>query len=321
MDSVIVATHNRRELVLRLLGALARQRERAEPFEVVVVADGSMDGTAEALRAARWPFTLRLIEQPRRGAGAARNRGAGEASGTTLVFMDDDVVPPPDFLHRLHASLDAGADVVLPLTRVGDWVPDGLLAREQRAWDAHGAAVAAGGILSAGDVHFAATAVRRRCFDALGGFDASLTSNGAWGKEDTELGYRLLRAGCHVVARPDIVVDMDCVTDPVVVLRRARALGRSDAWFARKHPEVAPQIFRTALREARIQRAIGRLVLAVPGTAALFRPLRRLVVAAIERTYAGALLYRLWLVVWSAEWWRGVLDAGGGAVARRELYR
>ncbi|HEX6536099.1 MAG TPA: glycosyltransferase [Gemmatimonadaceae bacterium] len=318
---MIVATHNRREQALRLLGALARQRAGAEPFEVVAVVDGSTDGTADALRATRWPFTLRVVEQPRGGAAAARNRGAAAASGTTLVFMDDDVVPPPDFLEQLDGSLDAGADVVLPLTLVGDWVPDGIIAREQRAWDAHGAAVAATGVLSADEIHFAATAVRRRCFDAVGGFDPSLTADGAWGKEDTELAYRLLRAGCRVAARPDVVVTMDCVTDPVELLRRARALGRSDARFARMHPELAPRIFRTALREARIQRAIGWMVLAAPGMATLLRPLRALVLAAMGRARAGALVYRLWLAVWSAEWWRGVLDAGGGAVARRELYR
>lgn len=321
MDSVIVATHDRREMALRLLGALARQGASAGSFEVVVVVDGSTDGTADALRAGDWPFTLRVIEQPPRGAAAARNLGAETASGATLVFMDDDVVPPPDFLERLHDSLDAGADVVVSLTRVGDWVPDGLLAREQRAWDAHGAAVAAGGVLSAGDVHFAATAVRRRCFDDERGFDVLMTANGMWGREDRELAYRLLRRGCRIVARPDVVVEMDCVTDPREVLRRAHGLGQGDARFARTHPEVAPQLFRTALRRARIQRVVGWMVLAAPGTASLLRPLRRPVLAAIARAHAGALIHRLWLVVWSAEWWRGVVDAGGGAIARRELRR
>lgn len=321
MDSVVVVTHNRRRSVLRLLEALSRQTERADSFEVVLVVDGSADGTAAAARAVRWPFALRLVEQPRRGPGAARNRGAAAARGERLVFLDDDVVPPPDFLRRVRAALDAGLDVVVALTRVGGWVPDGLLAREQRAWDVHGAAVAAGGTLSAGDIHFAATGVRRRCFDALGGFDPSLTADGAWGKEDTELGYRMLRRGCRIAVRSDILVAMDCVTDPRVALARARALGRSDARFARKHPEIAARTFRSALRRARIQRAVGWLVLAAPGTAALFRPLRWLVLAAVDRHRAGALLYRLWLLVWSAEWWRGVLDAGGGAVARRELFR
>ena len=108
MDSMIVAKHNRRELALRLLGALAPQRGSGEgrPFEVVVVADGSTDGTAAALRAARWPFPLHVIEQPQSGVAAARNRGTSAASGVTLVFIDDDIVLPPAFLGRLHASIE-----------------------------------------------------------------------------------------------------------------------------------------------------------------------------------------------------------------------
>jgi glycosyltransferase involved in cell wall biosynthesis len=321
MDSVIIPTHNRRRHALRLLDALAGQHAGVGAFEVVVVVDGSTDGTAEALRAASWPFTLRLVEQPRSGPGAARNRGAADARGEVLVFMDDDIVPPPDFLHRLRVSFHDGADVVLPLTRVADWVPDGLLAREQRAWDAHGASVATAGTPRAADIHFAATGVRRSCFDAVGGFDESFTADGAWGKEDTELAYRLLQRGYRVVVRPDIILDMDCVTEPLVALRRARGLGRSDARLARKHPAMAPQLFRAALREARIQRTVGFVVLAVPCATALLGPLRRLVIAAIDRAYAGALLYRLWLVVWAAEWWRGVVEAGGGGLASREMRR
>jgi hypothetical protein len=221
----------------------------------------------------------------------------------------------------MRSTLDDGADIVLPITRVADWVPDGLLAREQRSWVEHGMRVAAAGALTMSDVHFAATGVRRSCFDEQGGFDASLTAGNAWGKEDAELGYRLLRDGRRVVLRSDIIVDMDCVVDPLIALHRARALGRGDAQLARKHPEMAPQLFHTALRKARIQRVIGRMLLAVPESALLLWPLRQLVVAAVRHGWAGAALYRLWLVVWSAEWWRGVLDVGAGALARRELLR
>ena len=320
MDSVIIPTHDRRQLALRLLAALADQCVSAASFEVVVVIDGSADGTADALRASRWPFPLRLIEEPRGGPAAARNRGAAAASGTTLVFIDDDALPPPDFLHRLRLALDEDVDVVVAFTRIADWVPDGLLAWEQRAWVEHGARVASSGSLSAADVHFAATAMRRSCFDALGGFDASFTANDVWGNEDTELGYRLLRAGYRVVVRPDIIVDVDCVTDPIVDLRRARALGRSDVRFARKHPAVAPRLFGAALERARIRRAVGAMVMRMPRTTLLLRPLRWFVVAAVARGHAGALLYRLWLVVWTAEWWRGVLAEDGGAIARRERH-
>jgi glycosyltransferase involved in cell wall biosynthesis len=319
MMSVVIPTRDRRPLVLRLLSALARQCVEPGSFDVVVVADGATDDTAETLRSERWPFALQVIEQPQRGPAAARNRGAAAATGAFLVFMDDDMVPRADFLERMRSAFDNGADIVLPITRVADWVPDGLLAWEQRSWVEHGIRVAAAGALTMHDVHFAATGVRRSCFDEQGGFDASFTAGDVWGKEDAELGYRLLRDGGRAVFRSDIIVDMDCVTDPRLALRRARAIGRGDVQLARKHPEMAPQLFRTALREARIQRAMGHVMLAAPWSIALLWPLRWMVIAAVQRAWAGALMYRLWLVVWSAEWWRGVVDAGGRALAWQEL--
>jgi glycosyltransferase involved in cell wall biosynthesis len=318
--SVVIPTHQRRALVERLLGALAAQRLDRHEFEVVIVADGCTDGTADL--AATWGATLpvRVIEQPQGGLAAARNRGASETSGGIIVFCDDDVVPGPEFLHELRDECARGADIVLPLVRVAHWVPDVLLAREQRAWDARVAHAMRGGRVAMDHVHFIATAVRRESFEALGGFDASFTRAGAWGKEDTELAYRLLAAGYRVVCRDDLVLDSDCVTAPRTALRRGRDLGRNDVRFARKHPELAATLFRDQLADSRIVRAVGRVIMAAPRAAPLLALPRPLIVRAIERGWVGGLLYRLWLIVWAVEWWGGVVDAGGREIAGAYLH-
>ena len=77
MDSVIIPTHDRRHLVLRLLSALARQRVEPGAFEVIVVVDGASDGTAEALRSEHWPFPLRVVEQPRWSGSRPQSRRGG----------------------------------------------------------------------------------------------------------------------------------------------------------------------------------------------------------------------------------------------------
>jgi glycosyltransferase involved in cell wall biosynthesis len=316
MLSLIISTHNRRALLLRLLDALAKQ-EGSRPFEVIVVADGCSDDTASVARAAAVPFSLSVIEQPQSGLAAARNRGAADARGDLLLFSDDDIVPAPDFLGRMAEAFDdASVDVVLPIVRVADWVPDVLLAREQRGWDAHGARVMAGGAPTMDDIHFACTGVRRTCFEALGGFDATFTQGGAWGREDAEFAYRVLRNGHRVLSRPDLVVDSDCVTDPAAYLRRARDLGRNDVRLARKHPELAASLFGEAHQDARITRAVGAMVLTLPQTARMLWPLRRTVTAVIRRGWTGAVLYRFWLAAWASEYWAGVVDAGGQSLTR-----
>lgn len=311
MLSIVIPTHQRRARVLRLLAALRAQTLERAAFEVIVVADGCTDGTAPAVLGARLPYAVRVVEQPQQGQGAARNHGVAASLGTHLVFFDDDVVPEPDFLRSLCTSFAEGADVVLPFVRVAEWVPDSLLAREQREWDAEVVAAMARHSPTMDHIHFIATGMSRSCFQSVGGFDSSFTANGAWGKEDTELGYRLLQGGYRIACRPELVVDSDCVVDPIVALRRARALGANDVRFARKHPEVATALFRDGLCRHRIPRTVGAVVLRHPQAVRWLSPVRRTVIAAINVGGTGGTLYRLWTAVWTAEWWLGLAEAGG----------
>jgi GT2 family glycosyltransferase/glycosyltransferase involved in cell wall biosynthesis len=90
--SVIVPTHNRKEKLLACLDALARQSVLPQEFEVVVVDDGSTDGTGEALEGRRFPFCLRVYRQDGGGPGAARNLGIEQAAGELVLFIGDDIL-------------------------------------------------------------------------------------------------------------------------------------------------------------------------------------------------------------------------------------
>ncbi len=96
--SVIIPTYQRAEVVCRNVLALARQTVDASRFEVIVVSDGSTDRTVEMLGALAVPFRLNVIDQELLGAAAARNAGAEIASGSLLVFLDDDMDPDPGLL-------------------------------------------------------------------------------------------------------------------------------------------------------------------------------------------------------------------------------
>jgi ABC-type polysaccharide/polyol phosphate transport system ATPase subunit/GT2 family glycosyltransferase len=120
--SVVIPAYEESRHIAACLGSLQAQTYR--PLEIVVVDDGSRDRTADEVAT----FTdVRLVRQPHRGAGAARNRGAGEARGEILVFLDADMTFPPEFIERLVAPMvHRGA--------VGTFTRDIRVANGDRRW-------------------------------------------------------------------------------------------------------------------------------------------------------------------------------------------
>jgi glycosyltransferase involved in cell wall biosynthesis len=84
--SVVIPTYNRREMLREALASIWSQT--FSDYEVIVVDDGSTDGTQESLISQNAPF--RFLTQSHRGPGAARNLGIGEAQGEYLAFLDSD---------------------------------------------------------------------------------------------------------------------------------------------------------------------------------------------------------------------------------------
>jgi hypothetical protein len=88
--SVIIPTYNRLGYLKDCLASVKAQS--CSPLDIIVVDDGSSDGSVEWLRVAH--PDVRLIEQENAGPGAARNRGAAEARGEYLAFLDSDDIWP-----------------------------------------------------------------------------------------------------------------------------------------------------------------------------------------------------------------------------------
>lgn len=100
--SVIIPTYNRKDSLLRTLESLARQTYPADRFEVIVVDDGSNDGTG-VIAKRTFPFFLRYVYQNNQGEIVARNTGAEQSAGGILVFLDDDIEVNPNYLEALTA--------------------------------------------------------------------------------------------------------------------------------------------------------------------------------------------------------------------------
>ena len=95
--SVIIPTYNRKSWLRETLKSLCGQTWPASHLEVIVVDDGSEDGT-EAIASEAFPFTLRYIQQSNQGDAAARNTGARQSQSDVIVFLDDDVLVGPEYL-------------------------------------------------------------------------------------------------------------------------------------------------------------------------------------------------------------------------------
>src|SRR5215468_1332562 len=97
-----------------VIAALESQSYPRNDYEVIVVSDGSTDGTHAYLEALRTTMRLRWFAQVNRGPAAARNSGIKSAVGELVVFIDDDLVPEPQLLmQHARSHREAGRDVVV----------------------------------------------------------------------------------------------------------------------------------------------------------------------------------------------------------------
>ncbi|MGH9247369.1 MAG: glycosyltransferase family 2 protein [Acidimicrobiales bacterium] len=197
---VIVPVRNRRDLLAALLDALDAQT--FTDFEVVIVDDGSTDGTgpvAANRRVAGRP--VRVLRRGGEGAVAARRDGVAASHAPYLAFTDSDCVPDPGWLAAGVAALERGADLVNGCTRPAR--PLRPLERSVYSGEE--------GLYPTCNVFY-----RREAFVRAGGFDSSAAdrlgfrhnprARGLGFGEDTLLAWRLIRAGGRVRYAPDAFV-------------------------------------------------------------------------------------------------------------------
>lgn len=196
--SVVVPTFNRLGRLRRVIAALERQGYPSDAYEVIVISDGSTDGTEAYLEAFRSTMRLQWFTQTNRGPAAARNAGIANATGEFILFIDDDVVPEPQLLgEHARSHHEAARDVVVlgPLLtpegfEMTPWVrwEQEMLMKQYRAmlngdWTA-----------TARQFYTGNASLRRSHILAAGGFDEGFRR-----AEDVELAYRLADKGLDFV--------------------------------------------------------------------------------------------------------------------------
>jgi glycosyltransferase involved in cell wall biosynthesis len=193
--SVVIPSHNRRDRLERVVGALQRQIYPADKVEIIVVLDGCTDGSRQVLErlGVAGRSRLRVFEQPPSGPSVARNRGWTEATGELIVFIDDDVVATDQLLLE-HAKAHCRQE---HLVTIGTMLPPDDYARsiwikwEEQMLLRQYRAMLEGQYRATYRQFFSGNcAVARRWLEAVGGFDSEFRR-----AEDVEIAFRLHRLG------------------------------------------------------------------------------------------------------------------------------
>lgn len=234
--SVVMATYNRRKLLPRTIESIIKQDLSPNCFELVIVVDGSTDGTTEYLKSLRLEFAIRIIEQHNQGLAVALNRGISASRGDLVLLVDDDLIlHSSNFRTHLEAHSGNGPLVVHGPVYVAnesadsfatDWIREGV-DEEIRRWESGWSWPDDANI----DPNYS---VPRGALLDSGGYD----ENFKW-RQNCEFGIRLVKMGLRIVYEPKAIAHhVYSKTTQEFLEIQVRSWGREEILLLQKHPEL-----------------------------------------------------------------------------------
>lgn len=231
--SVIIPSAGPAQALAATLRALADQSVAGESIEVIVVDNNCDAAASQRLRSVAEPFGVTMVPEPTPGPAAARNRGVAAARGRVVIFVDDDIEVPHDFVEA-HLAVHTGSDPVVGVGRIVEsnshskWFLRYLVERRvvNRPPDPDRPDFRA--------FYGANASVSRSVIAAVGGYDEGFSR-----REDAELGYRLMVAGASYRYVDRAVVHHHSAFGPVTHVKRSYSNGYFLAMLLEKHPDIA----------------------------------------------------------------------------------
>ncbi len=233
--SIIIPTYNRKNILKRSLGYLFEQTYPAAKYEIIVVDDGSVDGTIEMIKTLRPPCSLRYFRQDNRGPAVARNLGIKNAKGRIIIFLDDDIFATSRLIeehmsyHSRFSNLFAtGHTLLLP-----ELIESSLFLRcarkrhERLPWNS------ANPVFS--EFLIGNSSVKKENFLDIGLLDKAL---GKYGWEDIEWGYRAHKKGLQLKFNRNAIAYHYKNPTFEESCRLHRLMGKSAVTFYKKHPDL-----------------------------------------------------------------------------------
>lgn len=194
--TIIIPAWNCERRIVKTLAAIGAQTVPSDQFEVLVIDNGSTDGTAKA--AQEFDFVT-LLSEPLPGSYRARNRALSVARGEYVLFTDGDCVPREDWVEQAFAAINAFPDVGVYAGRVVLFreTGGGVLGARYEEFTAFNQEVN----VQSGHCVTANWLCRRDDLRAVGGFNAELLSGG-----DVDCSRRMIAAGHKLLYVPELVV-------------------------------------------------------------------------------------------------------------------
>ncbi len=257
--SVIIASHNREELLRRCLESLRTQTAEPGSFEVIVADDGSDDGSAAMAETLDVPYPLQVLRLSKRGHGAAQNAAMEHARAARCLLLDDDMIASSELVeaHIAAEAEDPDSIGIGPIEQVpmaDDWFAETYV----RGWADHYADLADREARWS-DCYGANISFPTAAFREIGGVSTDIPL-----AKDFDLALRLRRAGCRPLYLPRAHgVHDDRKKGSDRIMANVRRAGEMHVELGRRYPEAASELLNWVGRVGPRQLALRRVGIAL----------------------------------------------------------
>lgn len=241
--SIVIGTYNQKETLEMVLSSFADQTIPASDYEVVIIDSSSTDGTDQMMNHLKVPHPLKYIVKENTGKSSARNHGVMEARSDIILLTDADMIAAKDLLenhliahhNKKNVSVEGTTYNLKKKVTVDELDPESPQVEAYIKQRLRNGQKLKWSYFLSGNL-----SLRKDNFIKAGGFDEKFS---IYGWEDIELGYRLKKMGVPLIYSSKAANYHYHFVSGEDMLKRKYNMGKSAAYFYRKHPNFTVKMF------------------------------------------------------------------------------